>query len=161
MGNGTARTLNIHWKIARDEIPQVPAQWGKLAVKFKPRVEDAKQLTPQGVKLAADLMAAARWSDSPFAKIPKQYRMSSGDKDVDAWNEFADCALRDSGGVSPMELAAIRGDKELWAYLEGRGSEAADPPLDLQMVGRLAGTWRGARADIRRGSFPLQHMLRV
>lgn len=98
-------------------------------LKFQPRVEDAKQLTPQGVKLAADLMAAARWSESPFAKIPKQYRMSSGDKDVDAWNDFADCALRDSGGVSPMELAAIRGDKELWAYLEGRGVKLPARPL--------------------------------
>lgn len=98
-------------------------------LKFQPRVEDAKQLTPQGVKVAAELLAAARWSESPFAKIPKQYRMSSGDKDVDAWNDFADCALRDSGGVSPMELAAIRGDKELWAYLEGRGAKLPARPL--------------------------------
>ena len=98
-------------------------------LKFQPRVEDAKQLTPQGSKLAAELLAAARWSESPFAKIPQRYRMSSGDPQVDAWNDFADCALRDSGGVSPMELAAIRGDRELWTYLESRGAKLPTRPL--------------------------------
>ena len=48
-----------------------------------------------------------------------------------------------------MDLAAIRGDRELWSFLEGRGEKLPDRPLICKW--RLGNGHGGARVVITNG----------
>lgn len=69
--------------------------------------------------------------------------------DLNAWNQINGCLLRTSKGTSLMELAAIRGDAELYRHLKARGVALPDRPLVCKWAAQ--GQSGAARIDIKDG----------
>lgn len=72
-----------------------------------------------------DLTGAWRFSVSKFDL--------TGNEDLAIWNEVQGCFLRTSGGVTLLELAALRGDGDLAAHLIAGGSKLSARPLSCKM----------------------------
>jgi uncharacterized coiled-coil protein SlyX len=96
---------------------------------FHPYVVDDQSLTPTAIKFADDVQRASHWSEHSLKRTYQKLGIANATNAPNSWNEVAGCLLRDSGGVSILELAAMRGDKELFYHLKGKGITLPARPL--------------------------------
>ena len=112
-----------------------------------PILQDKSHLTKPGLVVAKEISDTARLEDNPirrFIKVPV------GNKDLDEWNDVVGCLRRSSGGVSLMELAALLGDRDLYAYGLAKGGSIPSRPLACQW--KQSGKSGKAQIDIDRGT---------
>ncbi len=83
---------------------------------------------PSAGKLALDALRMARYSDNSLAETTRVYP-PTGDAALDAWTDLGKCIAASSGGVSLIELAMMRGDRELSRHLAEKGIGPLSRPL--------------------------------
>jgi len=98
-----------------------------LDAKVQPLVADPSQLNAAASELAAKALAMAQWDRNPMGQA--MAKQGSGGKEMDAWTAFAQCVYGSSGGLSPLEVAAMRGDKSMWDALVADGVKLPERPL--------------------------------
>ena len=98
-------------------------------VKISPLVLDPKELPQKGIPLMTEAWQAADLSRNPTTKFT---RVAQGDQSFNAWNDMAGCIVRTSGGMTPIQLAAITGDQELFVHLAKRGVKVTAQPISCK-----------------------------
>jgi len=88
-------------------------------------VLDPSSTTPAAGKLAQDALRLSNYADNPKFRFPPP----TGDPSADAWSDLAHCLSASSGGVTLVELAAMRGDKALYEHLITIGAKRPARPL--------------------------------
>ncbi len=83
-----------------------------------------EEVNAEGLRIARDVLRESRIGNRLEPSI-----VSQGVPELEAWNQVHGCLLRTSKGTSLMELAAIRGDLELYRHLAARGVSLPSRPL--------------------------------
>lgn len=87
------------------------------------RAESASELSDGARALADDASRTARLAEFPARFMPAD---APGTK---AWNALGVCLIGSSRFLAPLELAAMRGDAELYAHLAAKGAKLPARPL--------------------------------
>ena len=95
-------------------------------VQISPVVLDLVDLPKGNVALMTEAWQAADMSRNPTARF---IRVVQGDPTLNAWNDIAVCIVRTSGGLTPLQLAALTGDQEVFALLIKRGAKIPEQPI--------------------------------
>ncbi len=111
-------------------------------------VLDPASATPAAGKLAKDALRLANYEANPVLRFTR-FPPPTGDASLDAWSDLARCLASSSGGVALIELAAMRGDKELYGHLASEGVLPPSRPLVCKW--RSAGNAGAARISISKG----------
>jgi hypothetical protein len=98
-----------------------------LGANVQPLAAEPSQLNAAASEIASKALAIAQWDRNPMGQA--MARQGSGSKEMDAWTAFAQCVYGTSGGLSPLEVATIRGDKAMWDALMAQGVEPPERPL--------------------------------
>ena len=114
-------------------------------LRLMPTIHDEAALNDPARAIARAGMAVARLRERPGGE-----KHVFENLDVNAWNQVAVCLFSTSGGVSLIELAAMRGDAELYRRLAAKGVSPPARPLKCKWGSpRLGG---GALIAIADGS---------
>lgn len=88
-------------------------------------VHDEAALNDPARAIARTGMAISRLGERPGVRGQHVFE----NLDVNAWNQVAVCLFSTSGGVSLVELAAMRGDAELYRHMIAKGVTLPTRPL--------------------------------
>lgn len=102
------------------------------------------EVNAEGLRIAREVQRVSGIGDR-FAASPA----AQGVPELEVWDQIQGCLLRTSKGTSLMELAAIRGDQELYRHLKARGVSL--PGRQLVCKWADGGQSGGARIDIGEG----------
>ena len=102
------------------------------------------EVSAEGLRIAGEVRRASRIGERFAASTVAQ-----GVPELELWDQINGCLLRTSKGTSMMELAAIRGDLELYRHLEARG--VALPRRPLLCKWSDMGQPGGARISVKNG----------
>lgn len=118
-------------------------------IKISPAVLDQADLPKDGANLMAQAWQVADLGRNPTTKFT---RVVQGDQTMNAWNDMAGCIVRTSGGLTPIQLAALTGDDVLFSLFVKRGLKMPAEPVSCK--------WK-AGMDIPRPGHPGEFMARA
>ena len=118
-------------------------------IKISPAVLDQAELPKAGANLMAGAWQVADLGRNPTTKFT---RVVQGDQTMNAWNDMAGCIVRTSGGLTPIQLAALTGDDVLFSLFVKRGLKMPAEPVSCK--------WK-AGMDIPRPGHPGEFMARA
>lgn len=95
---------------------------------FLPRIDSEASLTRAGQRVARQVLDASRLGEGGIHKYGGN-ALSTGSPAVDAWNDAIGCVWRTNGGLRLIDMAALLGDADLYAYLAAKGSRLGGKPL--------------------------------
>lgn len=114
-----------------------------------PMASSKRQVSTPGLATARAITDTAkldeRWAHPARLDkfLPRHDFSLTGDAAADRWNDAMGCLKRSAGGVTPLELAALLQDGELWAHLVAAGDRlpARELACHWQMPHRAGDAW--------------------
>lgn len=114
-----------------------------------PMASSKLQVSTPGLATAREIADTARlderWAHPARLDkfLPRHDFSLTGNAAADRWNDAIGCLKRSAGGVTPMELAALLQDGELWAHLAAAGDRLPQRELAChwQMPHRAGDAW--------------------
>lgn len=92
-------------------------------------VSDESKLPKAGTAFMTEAWKIANLSQDPTAKFT---RLAQGDPQLNNWNDMAGCIARTTGGLSPIQVAALTGDRELFNFFIKRKIKIPAQPIFCQ-----------------------------
>lgn len=92
-------------------------------------VSDESELPKTGTAFMSEAWKAANLSQNPTTKFT---RLATGNSQLNNWNDMAGCIGRTTGGLIPIQVAALTGDRELFDFFVKRKIKIPTQPISCQ-----------------------------